>query len=133
MKCTKGWLFYGIPHKNYNQGNHAGNKGYHDGHCQPDNFPQLLISTVLETRKSLFTFLVLFSYFPCGNAIHNGQETNGNGDESDESCRNKSLVRFLVVECRSPIQQTIRLIFVGNQFEAVEIRCVDGDGDKPRA
>ena len=88
---------------------------------------------VLETRKSLFTFLVLFSYCPCDNAINNGQDTNGNGDESDESCRNKSSVRFLVVECRSPIQLTIRFIFVGNQFEAVKIRCVDGDGDKPRA
>ena len=104
MKCTKGWLFYGFPQKNYNQGSHAGNKGYHNGHCQSGNFPQLLISMVLETRKSLFTFLVLFSYCPCDNAINNGQDTNGNGDESDESCRNKSSVRFHVVECRSPIQ-----------------------------
>ena len=131
-KNKSGWLFYGIPEKNYNQGSHAGNKGYHNGHCQSGNFPQLLISMVLETRKSLSTFLVLFSYCPCDNAINNGRDTNGNGDESDESCRNKSSVRFHVVECRSPIQHTIRFISEGNQFEAVEIRCVDGDGDKPR-
>ena len=38
-----------------------------------------------------------------------------------------------LVECRPPIQLTIRFIFVGDQFETVKIRCVDGYGDKPRA
>ena len=79
-------------------------------------------------------FLFFFSYYcPYNNAIHTGQDTNGNGDESDEICRNKSSVCFHVVECRCPIQLTIRFIFVGDQFETVEIRCMDGDGDKPRA
>ena len=108
------------------QGGHAGNEGNHNGHCQSDNFPQLLISMVLATRQFLFSFLLLFPYCPRDNAIHTGQDTNGNGDESDKSCRNKSSVRFHVVECRSPIQLTIRFIFVGDQFVTVKIRSVDG-------
>ena len=138
LKCTNGWRFPIIPQKKFEkridkQGSHAGNEGNHNGHCQSDNFPQLLISMVLATRQFLFSFLVLFPYFPRDNAIHTGQDTNGNGDESDKSCRKKSSVRFHVVECRSPIQLTIRFIFVEDQFETVKIRCVDGDGDRPRA
>ena len=137
LKCTNGWRFP-IPYKNKKkyidkQWSHAGNKGNHDGHRHLDNFPQLLISMVLETRQSLFTFLVLFSYCPCDNAINNNKENNGNEEESYKRCRNKSFVCFHVVECRFPTHDTIRFIFVGDQFEAVEIRCVDGDGDKPRA
>ena len=79
------------------------------------------------------TFLVLFSYCPCDNAIHNNQGKKGNEGESYKRCRNKSLVCFLVVECRFPIHDTIRFIFVGDQFEAIKIRCVDSDGDEPRA
>ena len=79
------------------------------------------------------TFLVLFSYCPCDNAIHNNQGKKGNEGESYKRCRNKSLVCFLVVECRFPINDTIRFIFVGDQFEAIKIRCVDSDGDEPRA
>ena len=138
LKCTNGWRFPIIPQKKFEkridkQGSHAGNEGNHNGHCQSDNFPQLLISMDLATRQFLFSFFVPFSYCPCDNAIHTGQDTNGNGDESDKSCRKKSSVRFHVVECRSPIQLTIRFIFVEDQFETVKIRCVDGDGDRPRA
>ena len=46
---------------------------------------------------------------------------------------NDAEVCFLVVECRFPIHDTIRFIFVGDQFEAIKIRCVDSDGDEPRA
>ena len=42
------------------------------------------------------TFLVLFSYCPCDNAIHNNQGKKGNEGESYKRCRNKSLVCFLV-------------------------------------
>ena len=137
LKCTNGWGFP-IPQKICKkwidkQGSHAGNEGYHNGHCQSDNFSQLLISMVLATGEFLFSFFVLFSYCPCDYAIHTGQDTNGKEDESDKSCRNKSSVRFHMVECRSPIQLTVRFIFVEDQFETVEIRCVDGDGNKPRA
>ena len=87
---------------------------------------------VLATRQSLFTFLVLFSYCPCDNAINNNQENNGNEEESYKKGRKKSFVCFHVVECRF-LTQEVRFIFVGDQFEAVEMWCVDGDGDKPRA
>ena len=78
------------------------------------------------------TFLVLFSYCPCDNAIHDNQGKKGNEGEVYKRCRNKSLVCFLVVGCRSLFQITIHLILVRDQFETVEIRCVEGDGDKPR-
>ena len=132
FEVHKGWRFCGIPQKNYKLGSHAGNKGNYNGNCQSENLPHLFISMVLETRQSLLTFFVLFPYCPCDNARHNSQENNGNEDESYKSSCEKSLLCFHVVGCRSLFQITIHLILVRDQFETVEIRCVEGDGDKPR-
>ena len=131
FEVHKGWRFCGIPQKNYKLGSHAGNKGNYNGNCQSENLPHLFISMVLETRQSLLTFFVLFPYCPCDNARHNSQENNGNEDESYKSSCEKSLLCFHVVGCRSLFQITIHLILVRDQFETVEIRCVEGDGDKP--
>ena len=79
-----------------------------------------------DNRSLLFLFFSLIVH-----AIMLGTTAN-NEDESYKSSCEKSLLCFHVVGCRSLFQITIHLILVRDQFETVEIRCVEGDGDKPR-